>query len=381
LTVRWIPRHKLFKQITIPLAAVTAAVGWYLTSDTIQPLMDKQFNIAQIIPGLNFASQPFNPGWWVSEGIMACSHGEWARGAIFLMALTSSALMATMLIEIVGKLTFYNAWQKTIASGRAKRKSILLPALDRLARILPHDISAIIIKDIRTFFRDPSQWSQALVFFGLLAFYFANLRTLNYNNLPDIWRIVIAFLNIFAVSAVMSSLGSRFIYPQLSLEGHGFWLLGLSPVTMKRIIVAKFILAFVAMTAISTTLIWLSSIMLATSPAIKLTSIAIISCIAITVCGVSTGLGAYFLDIDQRNPAAIVSGFGGTLNLIICLSFLLLAIMPFGILFHLAGSGTVDSTLFRLGLRTGFVWLAIITLLTTGIPMYLGLKSMQNRDY
>jgi ABC-2 type transport system permease protein len=250
-----------------------------------------------------------------------------------------------------------------------------------MEKILPHDVSAIIIKDIRTFFRDASQWSQALVFFGMLAFYFANLRTFNYNALPDEWRSAIAFLNVFAVSAVLSSLGSRFIYPQLSLEGHGFWLLGLSPATKSKILTAKFVLAISSMTAISITLIWLSGSMLATSPSIRIASIAIITCIAFAVCGVSTGLGALFLDLEQRNPAAIVSGFGGTLNLVVCLSFMLLSIMPFGIIFHLGSTNQIMPQQLATGLRIASVWLAVLTILTTAIPMRLGLRAMENRDY
>jgi ABC-2 type transport system permease protein len=282
---------------------------------------------------------------------------------------------------MLGASTFYDAWQKTIAGGHKKRKAVLLSSLDGLENILPHDVSAIMLKDIRTFFRDASQWSQALVFFGLLAFYFANLRTLNYDALPDDWRSVISFLNVFAVAAVMSSLGSRFIYPQLSLEGHGFWLLGLSPVTKYRILSAKFLLAIISMTTIGITLIWLSGSMLESPPAIKLASIAIIASIAITICGVSTGLGALFLDLDQRNPAAIVSGFGGTLNLVVCLGFMLLSIMPFGILFYLDSTEKIMPAQFQSSIRLAGFWLAGLTLLTTGIPLYLGLRAMQNRDY
>jgi len=42
------------------------------------------------------------------------------------------------------------------------------------------------------------------------------------------------------LSAVMCSVGARFVYPQLSLEGHGFWIVGMSPVTMGRVLFSKF---------------------------------------------------------------------------------------------------------------------------------------------
>ncbi|MBT3193010.1 MAG: hypothetical protein HN341_10685 [Verrucomicrobia bacterium] len=381
LAVRWMPRGRIVKQIGIPLAIGLTIVAWHVSGKAIDPLMEQQFNVANLVPGLRLSSHPLNPCWWMAEGIMALTGGRWLRGMLFFSALLSSALLTTMVIEWLGSRTFYDAWQRVISSGRAKRKPVLLPQLDRLKSVLPTEVGAIVAKDIRTFFRDAVQWSQALVFFGLLAVYFANLRTFNYNALPAQWRSAIAFLNVFAVSAVLSSLGSRFIFPQLSLEGHGFWLLGLSPATKARILAAKFILAIVSMSTISVALIWLSSSMLATSYPIRLTAVAIVACIALAVCGISTGLGAIFMDLRQRNPAAIVSGFGGTLNLVFCLSFMLLTIIPFGVLFHFHSIGQIPPHMFGTGLKLAVLWLVSLTGIATVCPLWLGLRALENRDY
>ncbi len=381
VVVRRAPSGRIVRIIGIPAAIIAAVAAWHYTGQAIDPLLEQQFNVARLIPGLRLSSYPLNPAWWVSEGIMSLTRGSWTRGLLFFSALLSTASLTLMAIEWTGQRTFYDAWQKVIAGGRAVRRPILLPQLDCLQWVLPHDIRAIIAKDIRTFFRDAIQWSQALVFFGLLGLYFANLRTFNYNALPDQWRTAIAFLNVFAVSAVLSSLGSRFIFPQLSLEGHGFWLLGLSPTTKARILTAKFLLAIASMTTISIALVWLSSSMLDTSRPIQLASIAIITAIALAVCGVSTGLGAIFLDLRQRNPAAIVSGFGGTLNLVICLSFMLASILPFAFLFHFNSLQQISPTQFRTGLKFASLWLILLTALTTTLPLWLGLRALERRDY
>ena len=381
VVVRWAPRGRIVRLVGIPIAIAAAIAAWHFTGRAIDPLLEQQFNVARLIPGLRLSSYPLNPAWWVAEGIMSLTRGAWLRGLLFFSALLSTALFILMAIELIGQHTFYNAWQKVVAGGRVLRRPVLLPQLDLLRLVLPHDIRAIIAKDIRTFFRDPIQWSQALVFFGLLGLYFANLRTFNYNALPEQWRTAIAFLNVFAVSAVLSSLGSRFIFPQLSLEGHGFWLLGLSPTSKARILVAKFLLAILSMATISVALVWLSSSMLATSGAIRIASIGIITAIAFAVCSVSTGLGAIFLDLRQRNPAAIVSGFGGTLNLVICLGFMLASILPFGILFHFNSLQQISPQQFRTGLQFASVGLILLTIPTTTLPLLLGLRALERRDY
>jgi len=77
LSVRYIPRRRIVKQIGLPLVAVLAVVAWHVTGKAIDPLIHQQFNISQLIPGLRIATHPLNPGWWVSEGIMSLTRGQW----------------------------------------------------------------------------------------------------------------------------------------------------------------------------------------------------------------------------------------------------------------------------------------------------------------
>lgn len=381
LCVRRMPRSAATRNIILAVAAAALLAGLFLTGKPLPALADTQFNIITIVPGLRLAGHPLSPSHWIAEGITSLTRGAFLRGARFFAALASTALLTGLLIERVGARTFYDAWQRSVSAGPSRRRPVLLPPLRLLRRLLPSDIAAIIAKDIRTFFRDPVQWSQAVVFFGLLGLYFSNLRTFNYNALPDQWRSAIVFLNVFAVSAVLSSLGSRFVYPQLSLEGHGFWMLGLSPATMPRIIAAKFLLAFTATAAVSVTLVAVSVRMLGTGTAINTAAIAIVAAVSLSVCGLSTGLGAVFMDLHQRNPAAIVSSFGGTLNIVLCLGYMLGAILPFGLLFHLDGLEMISPRAFAAGTALAAAWLLLLTAATTILPLALGLRALRRRDY
>ena len=86
------------------------------------------------------------------------------------------------------------------------------------------------VKDFRIFRRDPLQWSQFLIFFGLLALYFfLNLRRFNYDLYYTDWMNMVSFFNLSVVGLLMSTFTTRFVYPLLSLEGNAFWLLGLLP--------------------------------------------------------------------------------------------------------------------------------------------------------
>ena len=122
----------------------------------------------------------------------------------------------------------------------APRALFLDAVFHRLFFFLPHPIRLLILKDLRTFLRDPAQWSQFLIFFGLLAFYFLNIPRLGYGVQSPYWRNLVSFLNLSVTALILSTFTSRFIFPLLSLEGRNFWVLGLLPLRREQILWGKF---------------------------------------------------------------------------------------------------------------------------------------------
>jgi ABC-2 type transport system permease protein len=382
--LRWIPRGRsLLAAALIVLALAGVATVLILLGRYRHAESEEVFVLTNLVPGMKAASQPFWPSWWMSEGIMAGSRGLWGRGLLFLLLLTSHALLVLTVIEELGAAAFYESWQRaTGESAWGRRAPILLAGLERAAaRLLPPDLRALAFKDMRTFLRDPAQWAQSLIFFGLLGLYFFNLRTFRYNLMPEVWRSFIAFLNVFSVSAVLCSLGARFVYPQLSLEGHGFWILNLAPTTPRRILFGKFALSALAMLLISLALVLLSTTMLEVTTPVRLVTLGVGLAVPVAVAGLSTGLGALFMDLRERNPAAIVSGFGGTLNLVLSLAYMLLAILPFAALFHQSLLGRLSPPVFHRGVAAASLWCLALTAAAAVLPLFLANRSLTRRDY
>ncbi len=373
--VRFIPKSKKILSSSVLGAGVILIIALLINSDPAADKTMEVFNISTILPGLNSASNPMLPSFWTSEGIMALTHGQIFRGLMYWLLLMLTAIFLLVIINDIGGLLFYTTWLST-TEGRSnnKRAPVLFKWLDKI--YLPHDIKAMIKKDIRVFFRDPVQWSQMIIFFGLMGLYFINIRNFNYHTIDAMWRNMIAFLNVFCLSMVLSSLGSRFIYPQLSLEGQGFWVIGLSPASMKRIVLTKFFSSLFAMIIISVTLILISSSMLNVQKEIQIITIILIISVSIAICGLSTGLGAIFIDLKQRNPAAIVSGFGGTLNLILSLGFMVVSIVPTGLILHLGIIAKITHQAENTLLVITGIWLFIIVLSCSILPLFVGIKSL-----
>ena len=380
IAVRWFPRSRLVWAV----AAVVVAGITIRAIVLIRPVMQEEatFILNRFLPGLQLASNPLMPNNWTAEGIMALTNGQWARGGMLWLVLASNTAVLILLVQEVGKRIFYTAYQRVTASPDSRRRPAeLLAWLDHGIAFLPHDIRVMVMKDIRSFLRDPLQWSQALIFFGLLGLYFSSFRSFHYNEMPLVWRNLIVFLNIFSVSSVICSLAARFIYPQLSLEGHSFWILGLAPTGMRRILLTKFALSALATVSVSVSLMGLAAWMLHTSQGLTLISLGLAVAISLAVSSLSTGMGALFIDLKQQNPVAIISGFGGTMNLVLSLGFIVGTILPFGLIWHWRVSETMSDTLFAQANGYAILWVITLSCLTVTIPLWLGIRSLKNREY
>ena len=356
---------------------------WMLVGAAKPQTDDAAFILQRFVPGLKLAAFPLWPSAWMAEGIMALSRDQWLRGGLLFGVLLANVLMVGLLVEGLGNAQFVQAWQRTRTAGRRApiaKRSGAMTLETRLAFLAP-DARALVVKDLRTLLRDPAQWIQGLLFFGLLALYFFNLRNLHYHLLSDVWRNLIVFLNMFSLSAVMCSFCSRFIYPQLSLEGQAFWLIGLAPTTMGRVLKIKFLAALVGMLTISVVLMAVSTAMLDVGWRVWVTALGLAVAMALGLCGLATGLGAVFLDLKQRNPMAIISGFGGTLNLVLSLAYMAAAILPFGVLYHYHTVGRIGAGALREGTAAASAWLIVITLAATLLPLMAGRRSLMRRDY
>ncbi|MBU4365714.1 MAG: hypothetical protein KKF10_01120 [Verrucomicrobia bacterium] len=381
LILRWAPRWRPQVWVGAAFLVLIGFVVWMLAGAGRPVTDDAAFILERFVPGLKLAAFRLWPSAWVAEGIMALSRNQWLRGGLLFGVLLANVLMVGLLIEGVGNAWFVQAWQRTRAVGRRARRACRAMALETRLAFLAPDARALVVKDMRTLLRDPAQWIQGLLFFGLLALYFFNLRNLHYHLLSAVWRNLIVFLNMFSLSAVMCSFCSRFIYPQLSLEGQAFWLIGLAPTTMGRVLKIKFLASLAGMLTISVVLMAVSTALLDVGWRVWVTAMGLAVAMSLGLCGLAIGLGAVFLDLKQRNPMAIISGFGGTLNLVLSLAYMAAAILPFGVLYHYYTQGRIGLRVLREGTAAATVWLIGITLAAVLLPLLAGRRSLMKRDY
>src|SRR5207248_3415576 len=132
-------------------------------------------------------------------------------------------------------------------------------------RFLHPQTRLLIVKDFRTFRRDPAQWAQILIFAGLVAFYTANTRRFYNEDIGRVYQYGVSLMNLAATAFLLCAYTGRFIYPMLSLEGRKFWILGLLPLRRERLLWGEFAFSATGALVIAELLVILSHLLLGMS--------------------------------------------------------------------------------------------------------------------
>src|SRR5688572_20812209 len=167
----------------------------------------------------------------------------------------------------------------------------MLAWLERKVRPVSPRMVALVFKDARIFWRDPAQWTQFMIFFGLLCIYVVNLRNVAVEFKQPYWETLISYLNLAASALTLSTLTTRFVYPMFSLEGRRVWILGLSPLGLQRVVWQKFWLSFLVSSSITVILMIASAMMLHLALARVLFFAITIAGMSAALSGLAVGLG------------------------------------------------------------------------------------------
>jgi ABC-2 type transport system permease protein len=340
--------------------------------------------VTEVLDSTRFSRNPLLPSYWLSKGILELADRRYQNSLFFHGLIVANVFFLVCVAHTISASLMLRGWH--VSQGlRSQRKYSAHGGVDRFVSwmlfFVDRNVRLIVAKDMKGFFRDPVQWSQFLIFFGLLAIYFLNLRTFAYEDRDIFWKNLIAQMNLLATSLTLATFASRFIFPQLSLEGRRFWVIGMAPMEREKILFGKLALSFMCSLVISETLIALSSIMLKTPPTLAILHSVALFGICLGLSGLAVGLGAIYPNFTEDNPSKIVSGFGGTLNLVMSLIFVLVVLGAQAVpCFYYFGRGALSGDQFRWIIVGSMTGIAILSLLACLVPMSMGLRAIKQLE-
>lgn len=276
---------------------------------------------------LESPSSPILPTTWFSDALKASLAGSW-RNALFHTALSWSGALTLIFISAwisgaiyfkglsksqtsAGKLFSFTGWKKL---GYA----YLLNCLSRPVR-------AFVEKEIKTFFRDQTQWSQIFLVMGLIVIYLYNFSVLPLERSAirlEYLQNLLSFLNMGLAAFVLSAISARFVFPAVSLEGEAFWIVRSSPLSIRTFLWIKFFVYFIPILLLSELLIVSTNILLNVTPFMMFLSVLTVFFMVPGIVAMGIGLGAIYPDFKSESPTQSVTSLGGLIYMTLCMGFI-----------------------------------------------------------
>ena len=256
--------------------------------------------------------------------------------------------------------------------------------LQRFTGFLPGPIKAHTEKELKSFFRDQSQWSQLFLIGALVVIYIYNFKVLPLDKSPiqtSYLQNLLSFLNMGLALFVLTAVAGRFAYPAVSGEKNAFWLVKSSPGSIRGFLWTKFFIYYLPLLILTELLILITNILLQVTPFMMVLSSATVFLLVPGIVAMGIGLGAAYPDFAAENPAQTVTSFGGLVFMILCAGVIgAVIIIEAGPVYHIfmADFGGRSLTWFQYAWSIGsFMAVVAIGAAAIVLPMRFGEKRLE----
>ena len=333
------------------------------------------------VTALQTPSSPLLPSTWAFDSLRAGLSGS-VGSALFHLALSWSFAGSIGFVAIImADRVYFPGFSKTQTG--ASRMFTYKTSLESLFRFLPGTVRAYLVKEIRTFFRDQTQWSQLFLIGTLIVIYVYNFDALPLEKSPIktvYLQNLLSFLNMGLATFVLTAVTARFAYPAISTEKEAFWLVKSSPLPLRTYLWIKFFIYYLPLFVLCEILIIATNILLQVTPFMMVLSVVTVSLVVPGIVAMGIGLGAAYPDFKAENPTQTVTSFGGLIFMILCAGFIGAVIMlesgPVYSIFMAEIRGDVLSRLEWLWTIVSFSMVVIISVLALFLPMRFGAKRL-----
>lgn len=272
-------------------------------------------NLVDFLEALRGPSSTWIPSQWTADVLVGALEGS-SDPLTWLLLWTTAAGLTTlgaMLHQRLYSICFTRAQEgdeNRLTRGAGWR------GLEWLLAPLGTRRRELILKDVRSFFRDPTQWSQLIILAVLVVVYVYNMRALPLRNgttISGYLTTLVLFLNLALTGFVLAAIAARFVFPAFSLEGRTLWLLRSSPVSASEILASKFWTGAIPLTGMALILTVMTNFVLGVPGALFLLSLGSILCLSLAFTAQALAWGVFYPEFESENAAQIPTSIGGLL--------------------------------------------------------------------
>ena len=338
--------------------------------------------VANYLNFLQAPTAPYMPSWWITRAMMGFLYGQYDK------FLQYGALLCGSVVAAYGLMTYFSKWvyQRGFSGAQegfrygVKRA---LPWTFERWLLLKGWVSGpewtLLWKDRKLALRDVRYWSQMALIAAIVAVYLFSISHLPVEG--HAMKSMISFANLMVAGFVLASLGLRFTFPAISMEGRSLWVMKSLPMPLRRLMVEKFMLLSVPLVLIGVLLVGWSNMLLDADMFITILSTATIIMLALVFCCMGIGLGALFPKFNVENIHQIESSAGGFIYMTCCLGYLglVLALEAYPVRMHFLGIITHAHWDWR-WVAFCAAALAAVTAAAAMVPWKLGLRALERYE-
>jgi ABC-2 type transport system permease protein len=285
-------------------------------------------NLVDYLAVLRTPTSPWLPSEWSASIIMNWLlrvADPWPIAKLWLAA-PLAVLLGALLHRHLYHLGFSKAQE---GAERKLRRVIRGPVAGILSSVSPSK-REFILKDLRLFFRDNTQWSQLILLAVLLLVYLFNIKSLPLHSGEQVpFRLItmISFLNLGLAGFVLAAVAARFVFPGISLEGRQMWLLRSSPLDPSAMLWSKYWIGTVPLLVLALTITVFTNWLLHASAFMMTVAVGTIVLYTLAASALALSFGAIYPQFGSENAAQIPTSFGGLVYMMSTLSLLTAIIM------------------------------------------------------
>ncbi|MEO6444548.1 MAG: hypothetical protein ABIZ91_15390, partial [Gemmatimonadaceae bacterium] len=339
-------------------------------------------SLVDFIAVLRGPTSPAMPSEWMQRALMGWLTGPFEILPLYLLWTTAAALvvMGAWLHRSLYPVGFTKAQEGSQLTARSSGGRSMLGVL-----LTPFGIRRreLVLKEVRVFFRDTTQWSQLILLAVLVVVYVVNIKFLPLGGEGITFFIVnlIPFLNLGLAGFVLASIAARFLFPGVSLEGRSWWLLRSSPMSMRELLWSKFWVGTVLLLVLALSIVMVTNVLLQVAPFMFAVSIGSITMLTFAIAGLAVGFGTFYPRFESENAAQIPTSFGGLL-------FMMSAVLVIGGVIYLEARpvyaylsarlyGSADAAVDPMSMLPGFGLATLLCLVATFLPLRLAERRLE----
>jgi ABC-2 type transport system permease protein len=373
----------------LSLVALGAAGGVILLFRIIRPerlAAPEGFrNLLDFIAVLRTPTSPFLPSEWTTQAIMSFLGGRPDPLPLALLWTTAAAFV-TLGATLHRQLFAAGFTKAQEGAERFVRGGLWAWTVGTLLASLPVAKREFVIKDIKLFFRDASQWSQLILLAVLVVVYLFNIKALPLHRGEEVgffYVTLVSFLNLGLAGFVLASIAARFIFPAVSLEGRHMWLLRSSPLDLRALLWSKYWVGTVPLLVLALLLTGLTNVLLQVGPFMMIMGLVTICGLTFAIAAMALGFGALYPQFETENAAQIPTSFGGLVYMMATIALLGAVIVALwqAVYVYVRAAYQRVPVVVDAGMIFWFAVAAGLCVAATVIPLRVGLRRMEGFEF